>query len=121
MTNDELKYRTKQFSLAILKLIEKMPNSLSTRVVINQIVKSGTSVGANYRAVCRARSDKEFVAKLNIVLEEADESQFWLEVISEMNWLSASELEFLLKESSELVAIFVSTLKTVNNRLNGNK
>lgn len=120
MTNEQLKNRTKQFSLSILNLIEKLPNSMSTRVVINQIVKSATSVGANYRAVCRARSDKEFVAKLNIVLEEADESQFWLEIISEMNWISNSELDYLLKESSELVAIFVTTLKTVNTRLNNN-
>jgi len=120
MTNDELKNRTKHFSLAVLNLIEQMPNSMSTRVVINQIAKSATSVGANYRAVCRARSDKEFVAKLNIVLEEADESQFWLEIIKEKNWLNSSELEFLLKESNELVEIFVSTLKTVNNRINKN-
>jgi len=118
MTNEELKARTKKFSLQILNLVEKFPNSISSRVVINQIVKSGTSVGANYRAVCRARSDREFVAKLNIVLEEADKCQFWLEIISEMKWTNASELEFLIKESSELVAIFVSTLKTVNNRLN---
>jgi len=118
MTNDELKNRTKQFSLLILNLVEKMPNSISSRVVINQLAKRATSVGANYRDVCRARSDKEFVAKLNIVLEEVDETQFWLEIITEMNWLSKSELEFPLKESSELVAIFVSTLKTVNNRLN---
>lgn len=118
MTNDELKNRTKQFSLLILNLVEKMPNSISSRVIINQLAKSATSVGANYRAVCRARSDKEFVAKLNIVLEEVDEAQFWLEIITEMNWISKSELEFSLKESSELVAIFVSTLKTVNNRLN---
>ncbi len=62
MTNDELKNRTKQFSLLILSLVEKMPNSISSRVVINQLAKSATSVGANYRAVCRARSDKEFVA-----------------------------------------------------------
>lgn len=67
MTNEQLKNRTKQFSLLILKLAEKLPVSISTRIVINQIVKSATSVGANYRAVCRARSDKEFVAKLNIV------------------------------------------------------
>ncbi len=94
MTNDELKNRTKQCSLLILNLVEKMPNSISSRVVINQLAKSATSVGANYRAVCRARSDKEFVAKLNIVLEEVDETQFWLEIITEMNWLSKSELEF---------------------------
>ena len=118
MTNDQLKNRTKHFSLTVLNLIEKMPNSMSTRVVINQIAKSATSVGANYRAVCRARSDREFVAKLNIVLEEADETQFWLEIIEEMKWISQSELNDLQKEANELVAIFVSTLKTVNNRLN---
>jgi four helix bundle protein len=118
MTNDQLKNRTKHFSLAVLNLIEKLPNSMSTRVVINQIAKSATSVGANYRAVCRARSDKEFVAKLNIVLEEADETQFWLEIIEEKKWINQSELVGLQKEANELVAIFVSTLKTVNNRLN---
>ena len=110
MTNDQLKNRTKQFSLSILNLIEKMPNSISTRVVINQIVKSATSVGANYRAVCRARSDKEFVAKLNIVLEEADETQFWLEIIEEMKWINKTELDVLQKEANELVAIFVSII-----------
>lgn len=113
MTNDELKYRTKQFSLMVLSLVEKLPNSISSRVVINQLAKS-----ANYRAVCRARSDREFVAKLNIVLEEADETQYWLEIIEEMKWINKSELQFPIKESGELVAIFVSTLKTVNNRLN---
>ena len=118
MTNDELKNRTKQFSLRILNLVEKLPNSISSRVIINQLAKSATSVGANYRAVCRARSDKEFVAKLNIVLEEADETQYWLEIIEEMKWINQSELEFPLKEADELVAIFVTTLKTVNNRLN---
>ena len=118
MTNDQLKNRTKQFSLSILNLIERLPNSMSTRVVMNQIAKSATSVGANYRAVCRARSDREFVAKLNIVLEEADETQFWLEIIEEMNWIKQIELESIKKEANELVAIFVTTLKTVNNRLN---
>jgi len=105
----------------VLSLVEKLPNSISSRVVVNQLAKSATSVGANYRAVCRARSDKEFVAKLNIVLEEADETQYWLEIIEEMKWINKSELEFLLKESGELVAIFVSTLKTVNNRLKSKK
>ena len=118
MNNEQLKNRTKQFSLSILNLIDKMPNTTSTRVVVNQIAKSATSVGVNYRAACRARSDKEFVAKMNIVLEEADESQFWLEIISKMKWINQSELDGLQKEANELVAIFVSTLKTVNNRLN---
>jgi four helix bundle protein len=88
MTNDELKYRTKQFSLLVLNLVVKLPNSVSSRVVINQLAKSAISVGANYRAACRARSDREFIAKLNIVLEEADETQCWLEIIEEMKWIN---------------------------------
>ena len=76
MTSDELKIRTKKFSLLIIDLVEKLPNTITGRVIANQIVKSGTSVGANYRAVCRARSDREFISKMNIVLEEADESLF---------------------------------------------
>ena len=121
MTNDELKLRTKQFSISILKSVDKLPNTLQSRIIINQLVKSATSVGANYRAVCRARSDREFVSKMNIVLEEADESQFWLEIISEMKWMNQYENDILTKESGELVAIFVATLKTVNQRLNNEK
>ena len=83
MTTNELKQRTKNFSLMIIDPIEKLPNLISTKVVANQIVWSGTSVGANYRAVCRARSDREFVSKMNIVLEEADETLFWIEIIIE--------------------------------------
>ncbi|WP_245176806.1 four helix bundle protein [Flavobacterium aquidurense] len=88
------------------------------KVVANQIVRSGTSVGANYRAVCRARSDREFVSKMNIVLEESDETLFWLEIIKEKMWVAKSELEIIWKEGNELTAIFVSSLKTVNNRIN---
>ena len=118
MTNDQLKGRTKMFSIMVINLVEKMPNTISTRVVLNQIVKSATSVGANYRAVCRARSDREFVAKMNIVLEEADETLFWLEIIIEKEWLNKSDIEPIWKEGNELTAIFVSSLKTINNRLN---
>ena len=118
MTNDQLKGRTKMFSIMVINLVEKMPNTISTRVVLNQIVKSATSVGANYRAVCRARSDREFVAKMNIVLEEADETLFWLEIIIEKEWLNKSDIKPIWKEGNELTAIFVSSLKTINNRLN---
>ena len=120
MTNDELKNRTKQFSLLILRLIEKLPNSISNRIVINQIVKSATSVGANYRAVCRARSDREFISKMNIVLEESDETLFWLEIIIDKMWIERDQLEIIWKEGNELTSIFVSALKTINNRLNNN-
>ena len=118
MTTDEMKMRTKKFSLMIIDLVEKMPNTNVIRSITNQIVRSGTSVGANYRAVCRARSDREFVAKMNIVLEEADETLFWLEIIKEKMWITKSELEMIWKEGNELTAIFVSSLKTVNNRIN---
>ncbi|WP_414000192.1 four helix bundle protein [Flavobacterium sp. W1B] len=87
MTTNELKLRTKSFSLMVIDLVEKLPESISAKVVANQIVRSGTSVGANYRAVCRARSDREFVSKMNVVLEEADETLFWIEIIIERNGL----------------------------------
>jgi four helix bundle protein len=103
--------------LTIIDLVEKLPNSISVRVVANQIVKSGTSVGANYRAVCRARSDREFVSKMNIVLEEADETLFWIEIIMDKQWINKPELEVIWKEGNELTAIFVSSLKTVNDRI----
>jgi four helix bundle protein len=117
MTTNELKLRTKNFSLMVIDLVERLPNSISVRVVANQIVKSGTSVGANYRAVCRARSDREFVSKMNIVLEESDETLFWLEIIIAKQWISNQELEAIWKEGNELTAIFVSSLKTVNDRI----
>ena len=118
MTTDEMKLRTKKFSLMIIDLAEKLPTTYIVKVVANQIVRSGTSVGANYRAVCRVRSDREFISKMNIVLEEADETLFWLEVIKEKLWISKRELETIWKEGNELTAIFVSSLKTVNKRMN---
>lgn len=99
-------------------MVERLPNSNTIRVIANQIVRSASSVGANYRAVCRARSDREFVAKMNIVLEEADETLFWLEIINEKKWMEDDEIEKIWKEGNELTAIFVSSLKTVNNRIN---
>ena len=117
MTTNELKLRTKNFSLMVIDLVEKLPNSISVRVIADQIVKSGSSVGANYRAVCRARSDREFVSKMNIVLEEADETLFWIEIIIAKQWMSNPELEAIWKEGNELTALFVSSLKTVNDRI----
>ena len=105
----------------IIDLVEKLPNLISARVVANQIVKIGTSVGANYRAVCRARSDREFMSKMNIVVEEADETLFWIEILIEKQWIDKTELELVWNEGNELTAIFVSTLKTTNNRVNQEK
>ncbi|HUX57444.1 MAG TPA: four helix bundle protein [Bacteroidales bacterium] len=83
MTKDELKKRTKKFALMIIKLVDDLPNSLAGRTIGNQIIRSGTSVGANYRAACRARSNADFISKITIVEEECDESLFWLELIAE--------------------------------------
>lgn len=118
MTSDELKARTMKFSLMIIDLVEKLPNSISSRAIANQVVRSGMSVGANYRAVCRARSDREFIAKMTIVIEEADETLFWIEIIQEKKWTDYSELNLIWKEGNELTAIFVSTIKKVKARLN---
>ena len=118
MTSDELKARTKKFSLMIIDLVEKLPNSISSRAIANQVVRSGMSVGANYRAVCRARSDREFIAKMTIVIEEADETLFWIQIIQEKKWTDYSELNLIWKEGNELTAIFVSTIKKVKARLN---
>jgi four helix bundle protein len=113
MTADQLKARTKLYSLSIIDLVEMLPITTASKIIAHQIAKSGTSVGANYRAVCRARSDKEFIAKMEIVLEEADETLFWLEIIMDKNWLNKTVTETIWKEGNELTSIFVSSLKTV--------
>ena len=116
MKNKDLKDRTFKFSIDIIDLVELLPKFNATNVISNQILKSGTSVGANYRAAKRARSNKEFIAKINIVQEEADETLFWLEVIKAKKWIKSKILEDLLKEADELTAIFTSTLITMNQR-----
>ena len=112
MTERELLQRTKQFALRIFKLVGALPQTIQGRAVAAQLIRSGTSVAANYRAACRARSKPEFIAKLGVVEEEADESAFWLKLIMETNLLSASKVEPLLSEASEIVAIMASSKKT---------
>jgi len=118
MRKDDLKDRTFKFSIDIIDLVELLPKNKATSVISYQILKSGTSVGANYRAAKRARSDKEFIAKINIVLEEADETLFWLELIKGKKWeIDNPDLfEKLFKEANELTAIFTSTLKTMKKK-----
>ena len=118
MNSSQLKNRTKKYSITILDLVEKLPNTISERAVSNQIVRSGTSVGANYRAVCRARSDREFIAKMSIVIEESDETLFWLEIILQKEWVNKSQVDDIWKEGNELTAIFVSSMKTIKDRVN---
>jgi four helix bundle protein len=116
MNAAELRNRTKQYALRIMKVVEALPTSIRGRVVADQLMRSGTSVGANYRAVCRARSRKEFIAKLGVVIEEGDESAFWLEVTIESGLLSERRLGPLLKEADELVAIMTAARKTAERR-----
>lgn len=117
MTPLELKARTKLFALRILKLVAALPKNIEGRAIANQLVRCGTSVAANYRAACRARSKVEFVAKMGVVLEEADETQLWLELIIEGNLLPSERIQPLLSEANELVAIFVTSRKSASANL----
>jgi four helix bundle protein len=108
----ELKDRTKQFALRIMNLVDGLPKTTSAITIGRQIIRSGSSVGANYRAACRGRSKAEFISKLGIVVEEADETCFWLELIIEGKLLPEARVRPLLKEADELTAIFVSSIKT---------
>lgn len=121
MTRDELKQRTKQFGLRVMRLVDALPNTMSGRAVGNQLVRSGTAVGANYRAACRARSRPEFLSRLGVVEEEADESGYWLELISEGGLLKPRRVGALLQESSELTRIFIAAIKTTKRSLKKSK
>ena len=115
MDSNHLKSRTKAFSLEVLKFIEFLPRSTGGRAIGNQLVRSGTSVGANYRAVCRSRSRAEFIARMGVVEEEADESAFWLELILESDLAPKEQATPLLKEANELVAIMAASRKSAKN------
>ena len=114
MTEKELKGRTKQFALRVIELVGALPNNTVGRVIGGQLIRSGTSVGANYRAACRGRSKSEFRAKLGTVEEEADESGYWLELIIDAKLLSEGKVSRLLQEASELTAIMVASRLTAS-------
>ena len=109
MTPAEMRTRTKQFALRILKLAESLPRSISGRTLANQIARSGTSVAANYRAAGKARSKAEFIAKFGIAEEEADETQFWLEMIIESQLVKPSLIQPLHQEAREVTAIIAAS------------
>ena len=113
MTEEDLKKRTKLFALRVLKLVAALPNNVAGWIG-NQVARSATSVAANYRAACRARSKIEFISKLGIVEEEADESALWLELIFESNLMKRIMVEPLWKEANEIVAIITSSRKTAS-------
>lgn len=112
MDKDELKARTKSFALRAMKLVDALPKTTAGRAIGSQLVRSGTSVGANYRAACRGRSKAEFIAKIGTVAEEADESAFWLELIMDGGLLTPGLVSPLHREAEELTAIFTASGRT---------
>jgi four helix bundle protein len=116
----DLKERTKAFALRILKLVDALPKTTAGRALASQIVRSGTSVAANYRAACRARSTADFIAKMGIVEEEADETLFWLELLEESELVSATKLAAIKQEANELIAITIASIKTARRNRSSN-
>ena len=112
LNREELKQRTKQFGLRVMKLCDALPRSRSANVIANQLLRSATSVGVNYRSACRARSSADWINKLGVVIEEADESAYWLELIIEGELLPVAKVAALLKEADELTAIFTASQMT---------
>ena len=116
MTPDELKVRTKQFGLRVIRLVENLPKTRAATTIGNQLLRCATSVGANYRAACRGRSKAEFIAKLGIVEEEADESAYWLEMLVEAHILRQDLVAQLHADAEELTAIMAKSRQTAKQR-----
>src|SRR5712692_2922358 len=112
VNSEAMKNRTKNFALLVIRLCRTVPRTEESRIIWRQLLRSATSVAANYRAVCRERSTPDFISKLGIVLEEADESLFWLELLVEAGVAPPEKIRLPLKEANELVSIFVASLRT---------
>lgn len=112
MRSEELKKRSKKFSLEVIELVKNLPGNSVANVLGKQVLRSATSIGANYRAACRARSKAEFIAKLGIVEEESDETTYWLELLTEAKLINETKAKHLIKEAEEITAIVVSSIKT---------
>jgi len=112
----ELRERTKKFAIRTVRLFRSLPKTDEERVLGKQVLRSGTSVGANYRAVCRARSRAEFLSKIGVVLEEADETEFWLELLVDVGIIESGKMKDLLTEAGELIRIFSAPQQTSRKR-----
>jgi len=110
------KERTKKLGIAIIALVDKLPRTIAAEVLSKQIIRSSTSVGANYRAACRAKSTPDMINKLKTVEEEADETAFWLEVLTESKILNKTQVIALAKETDEILAMTVASLKTLRGK-----
>jgi four helix bundle protein len=121
MTEKELKIRTRKFAVEILNLVDRLPNRRSTNIIGNQLGRSASSIASNYRTACRARSHAEFISKIGMVEEEADESTFWLDIIPDTKSSTVESITPLLIEARELTAIFTAASKTAKkNRFQNN-
>jgi four helix bundle protein len=112
MNQGEMKQRTKLFALGIIQLVESLPKERTAEVLGRQLLRSGTSVGSNYRSACRAKSIADFISKMGIVEEEADESLYWMELLIEAGINVNLKMEALMKEAGELLSITVASIKT---------
>jgi four helix bundle protein len=113
MNEQMFRQRTKQFALRVIRVAQSLPNNMIADVISRQMVKAGTSVGANYRAACRAKSTADMIAKLQIVEEEADEAIYWLELIIEAKLMDEELLQPLMQEANEITAMIVSSIRTL--------
>jgi len=116
MEQNYLKERTKSFALEIIKLVESLPKGRTADVIGRQLLDAGTSVGANYRAACRARSPADFISKMGIVEEEADETIYWMELLIEAKLLQENDISHLLREANQILAMTVSSIKTARRK-----
>ena len=113
---EAMKLRTRQFAIRIVSVVRSLPRTREGDVIAKQLLRSGTAVAANYRAVCRSRSQAEFISKMNVVVEEADETVFWLEFLVETKIVTAEKLHLLINEGYELLAICAASLRTAKHR-----
>jgi four helix bundle protein len=115
MKAEEVKRRTRAFAIRVIRLVEALPNTRSAEVIGKQLLRCGTSVGANYRASCRARSQADFIAKMGIVEEEADEAIYWIELLVESGLMKRERVAGLLDEADQIVSLVVSSIKTARS------
>ena len=116
LNQNYLKERTKRFALEIIKLVEKLPKGRTADILGRQLLAAGTSVGANYRAACRARSSPDFISKMGIVEEEADESIYWMELLIDGGLIRKDDISHLLNEANQILAMTVSSIKTARRK-----
>jgi len=118
MNPEEFKKRTKAFAVRVINLVDRLPSSRATNAIANQLVRSGMSVGANYRAACRAKSRADFISKMGTVEEESDEALYWMELLVESGKVKAAVLKDLMREAGEILAITVASINTARSKKN---